>query len=55
MWDLLAAIADLLTSLPGGRVTVAERYAMKRRVRELKKRERAVQSAASPARRASKG
>jgi hypothetical protein len=39
--DILALLAALLdaTSLFGGRVTVKERYEMKKRVRELKRRE----------------
>ena len=38
---LLAAVFGMLGSLPGSRITVKERYEMKKRVRELKKREQA--------------
>ena len=37
---LLAALFDIAGSFPGGRVTVKERYEMKKRVRELKRREK---------------
>jgi hypothetical protein len=36
---LLAALIDVASALPGGRVTVKERYEMKKKVRELKRRE----------------
>jgi hypothetical protein len=35
-----AAILGMLGDFPGGRVTVKDRYEMKKRVRELKRRER---------------
>lgn len=35
-----AAVLGILGSFPGGRVTVKERYEMKKKVRELQKRER---------------
>ncbi len=38
---LFAAILEILGDLPGGRITVKDRYEMKKKVRELKKRERA--------------
>jgi hypothetical protein len=34
-----AALIDVASGLPGGRVTVKDRYEMKRKVRELKRRE----------------
>jgi hypothetical protein len=37
---LIGAIFEVLGGLPGGRVTVKDRYEMKKRIRELKKRER---------------
>jgi hypothetical protein len=37
---LFAAIFDIALSLPGGRITVEDRYEMKKKVRELKRRER---------------
>lgn len=40
--SLLAAILETFGNWPGARVTVKDRYEMKRRVRELKKRERAA-------------
>jgi len=36
---ILAALLDAATSFSSGRVTVKERYEMKKRVRELKRRE----------------
>lgn len=35
MWDLFSAVLDLFTASPSLRVTVKERYEMKRKVREL--------------------
>ena len=37
---LFAAVLEILGDLPGGRVMVKDRYEMKKKVRELKKRER---------------
>lgn len=37
IWEFVALIVDALHAIPG-RVTVADRYAMKRRVRALKQR-----------------
>ena len=37
---LFAAVLSTMGSLPGRRITVKDRYEMKRKVRELKKRER---------------
>jgi hypothetical protein len=39
--DLVAALLDGVLSFAGGRVTVKDRYEMKKRVRELKRKERA--------------
>jgi hypothetical protein len=36
----LAAVLGTLSGLPGGRVTVKDRYEMKKKVRELQRRER---------------
>jgi hypothetical protein len=42
MWDIIEGILEII-GLPGGRrVTVADRYAMKRKVRELRRKERAA-------------
>ena len=38
---LFAAVVEILGDLPGGRITVKDRYEMKKKVRELKKREQA--------------
>jgi len=46
MWDFLSGLFDLLGSLPGRRVTVDERYEMKRKVRELKRKEKAAKAKA---------
>jgi hypothetical protein len=35
MWDLFSAVLDLFTISPPWRVTVKDRYEMKRKVREL--------------------
>jgi hypothetical protein len=40
MWDFVAAILDLLSAEMPFRVTVKDRYEMKKKVRELKRRER---------------
>lgn len=40
MWDILAGILEIVGSLPGRRITVADRYAMKRKVRELRRLEK---------------
>jgi hypothetical protein len=40
VWDIVAGILELFGSLPGKRVTIAHRYAMKKRVRELQNREK---------------
>lgn len=45
MWQLLGLLADFLGSTPPWRVTVADRYEMKRKVRELRERERRIQAA----------
>jgi hypothetical protein len=37
---LFAAVFEILGDLPGGRVTVKDRYEMKKKVRELKRRRR---------------
>jgi hypothetical protein len=37
---LFSALFEIGGSLPGGRVTVKDRYEMKKKVRELQKRER---------------
>lgn len=39
--ELIAALLDGVLSFPGGRVTVEDRYEMKKKVRELKRKERA--------------
>ena len=36
---LFAALLDVASGIPGGRVTVKDRYEMKKKVRELKRRE----------------
>jgi hypothetical protein len=36
----LAAVFELAGDLPGGRVTVKDRYEMKKKVRELRRRKR---------------
>jgi hypothetical protein len=41
LFSLIAAVLEIFGSVPGRRVTVKERYEMKKRVRALKKRERA--------------
>ncbi len=40
MWEILDALFDLFGAVPPRRVSVADRYAMKRKVRELRKREK---------------
>jgi hypothetical protein len=40
MWDFVAAILDLFSGQIPFRVTVKDRYEMKKKVRELKNRER---------------
>ncbi len=45
MWDFLAAILDL-GSFSAGRVSVADRYEMKKKVRAIRMRERAEKRAA---------
>jgi hypothetical protein len=40
MWDVIAAVLDLFTTVPPWRVTVEDRYEMKKRVRELKAKEK---------------
>jgi hypothetical protein len=35
MWDLFSAVLDLFTTVPRWRVTVKDRYQMKRKVRAL--------------------
>lgn len=42
MWDFIADLLSIFGSAPGSRVTVEDRYEMKRKVRELKDRERAA-------------
>jgi hypothetical protein len=44
MWDLIGVLLDLL-SIPGGRITVKDRYEMKRKARELKKQEKELAAA----------
>ena len=40
MWEIVDAILELFGVLSSRRVTVADRYAMKRKVRELRKKEK---------------
>jgi hypothetical protein len=40
MWDFIADLLSVFDAFPGSRVTVKDRYEMKRKVRELKNRER---------------
>jgi len=53
MWDLLGALFEILGAFPGRRVTVADRYEMKRRARELRRRDKeradATKGIATPA------
>ncbi|HXH37113.1 MAG TPA: hypothetical protein VNN08_00655 [Thermoanaerobaculia bacterium] len=37
--DFIAALLDVVLSFGGGRVTVQDRYKMKKKVRELKRKE----------------
>ena len=39
MWILFGAFLELLGAIPPGRVTVADRYEMKRKFRELRRRQ----------------
>jgi len=49
MWEFFFAFLDLVTALPPGRVTVKERYEMKRKVRELRAKEKAAAERAAKA------
>jgi hypothetical protein len=40
MWEFVAAVLDLFTTAPPWRVIVKDRYEMKKKVRELKAREK---------------
>ena len=39
LFALLAAVLEIVGAVPGSRVTVKQRYEMKKKVRELKRRE----------------
>jgi hypothetical protein len=49
MWDFIADLLSVFGSFPGSRVTVEDRYEMKRKVRELKNREREDAARETPA------
>ena len=49
MWDLLASLLEVFGIAPPGRVTVKDRYEMKKKVRALRLRERAEKQAAEAA------
>lgn len=49
MWDFIAGLFVAWFSIPGARrITVADRYAMKRRIRAMRKREKEKASASAP-------